>query len=45
MTPDQVKALFKDNAFDLAGTSPLAQGSGELNLTAWGPRYEYDTPR
>jgi serine protease AprX len=34
MTPDQVKAFFKANAFSLTGASPLAQGSGELNLTA-----------
>ena len=33
MTPDQVKAFFKDNAFTLTGPSPLAQGNGELNLT------------
>jgi serine protease AprX len=34
MTPDQVKAFFKDNAFSLTGASPLAQGSGEIDLTA-----------
>jgi serine protease AprX len=33
MLPDQVKAFLKDNAFSLVGPSPLAQGSGELNLT------------
>jgi serine protease AprX len=33
MTPDQVKAFFSANAFSLTGPSPLAQGSGELNLT------------
>ncbi len=34
LTPDQVKAFFRDNAFDLSGPGALAQGSGELNLTA-----------
>jgi serine protease AprX len=33
MTPDQVKAFFSANAFSFTGPSPLAQGSGELNLT------------
>jgi serine protease AprX len=34
MTPDQVKAFFKANAFALVGTSALAQGSGEVDLNA-----------
>ena len=34
MTPDQVKAFLKANAFSLSGANALAQGSGELNLTA-----------
>jgi serine protease AprX len=44
MTPDQVKAFLKNNAFSLTGTSALAQGSGELNLTAMlvaGPPSKY----
>ena len=34
LTPDQVKAFLRDNAFSLKGPSALSQGSGELNLTA-----------
>jgi serine protease AprX len=34
MTPDQVKAFFKADAFDLVGPSPLAQGAGEIDLAA-----------
>jgi serine protease AprX len=32
MSPDQVKAYFKANAFSLSGPSPLSQGAGELSL-------------
>jgi serine protease AprX len=44
MTPDQIKAFLKNNAFSLSGPSPLAQGSGELDLTAMlvaGPPSKY----
>jgi serine protease AprX len=34
MSPGQVKAFLKANAFSLAAASPLAQGNGELNLGA-----------
>ena len=44
MTPDQVKAFFKVNAFGLTGPSPLSQGAGEIDLTAMlaaGPPSKY----
>jgi serine protease AprX len=44
MSPDQVKAYLKANAFGLSGPSPLSQGAGELNLLpmlAAGPPSKY----
>jgi serine protease AprX len=44
MTPDQVKAFFKADAFDLVGPSPLSQGAGEIDLAAMlndGPPSKY----
>ncbi len=44
MSPDQVKAFFKNNAFGLAGPNPLSQGAGEINLAAMltaGPPSKY----
>ena len=44
MSPDQVKAYLRANAFGLSGPSPLSQGAGELNLLpmlAAGPPSKY----
>lgn len=44
MSPDQVKAYFKANAFGLSGPSPLSQGAGEIDLQAMlaaGPPSKY----
>jgi len=34
MSPDQVKAFFKNDAVGLVGPSPLSQGAGEFDLAA-----------